>query len=273
MQNRGHRPFVIRGSGIEIPSASTRLVPHRPDEARVKFSQISFHQLQRDNEGTDHRSRDCQPRLRHRHPCRDQNSREVTTPPPYIQDDRATGRRVVDAFENGHESALARWQPGPLRHGPSKWTSFGASSLDQLGLFCFLNTHRCSGSTLPSLLFFSLLTCLPPSVRPPLFAHVFTALSLLLSSSVGPEDDRGQRGNTRPFPAGSQVVILTAALKHTYYYYYITSSHAHIMFSLYIYIYTCIHTIYYYSFAYIYICTNTLPHARTHTYCYMCTRI
>lgn len=29
-----------------------------------------------------------------------------------------------------------------------KWTSFGASSLDQLGLFCFLNTHRCSGSTL-----------------------------------------------------------------------------------------------------------------------------
>ncbi|KAL6268549.1 hypothetical protein P5V15_001684 [Pogonomyrmex californicus] len=30
-------------------------------------------------------------------------------------------------------------------HGPSKWTSFGTSSSNQLDLFCFLNTHRWSG--------------------------------------------------------------------------------------------------------------------------------
>lgn len=45
-------------------------------------------------------------------------------------------------------------EPGCSVHGPGKWTSFGASSLDQLGLFCFLNTHRCSGSILYFFYFF-----------------------------------------------------------------------------------------------------------------------
>lgn len=30
--------------------------------------------------------------------------------------------------------------------GLGKWTSFGTSSPDQLDLFCFLNTYRCSGA-------------------------------------------------------------------------------------------------------------------------------
>lgn len=66
----------------------------------------------------------------------------------------------------------------------------------------------------------------------------------------------------------SQVVILTAALKHTYYY-YITRPCAY-MFSLYIYIHVYILLLLLPSRIYIY--EHIATRAHTH-YCYMCTRI
>lgn len=152
-------------------------------------------------------------------------------------------------------------EPGCSVRGPGKWTSFGASSLDQLGLFCFLNTHRCSGSILYFFYFFIFFspTRPPPSlsltsstirVRPPYSSHriyhsiffFFFFLSPPLSSDEPSGDHRSLRGLTSCYThCRTQAYIL---LLHY-------SSMRIYVFSLYI--YTCIHTITTTSFAYIYI--------------------
>lgn len=126
-------------------------------------------------------------------------------------------------------------------HGADEWTSFGISSPDQPDLFCFLNTYRCSKRIL-------LLLRLPPSVRPPLFTHIY-----YLSFPTG--------WTARCKRAPSRVVILTAA-PQAYILLLHTRPHMRIYVLL---IYICIHTIIYYS-AYIYICEHIATRAHTYTY-------
>lgn len=152
-------------------------------------------------------------------------------------------------------------EPGCSVRGPGKWTSFGASSLDQLGLFCFLNTHRCSGSILYFFYFFIFFSPTRPPlslsltsstirVRPPYSSHrIYHSIFFFFSFSL-PLSLPMSRAAIIDRSAVSQVVILTAALKHTYYY-YITRPCAY-MFSLYIYIHVYI-LLLLLSFAYIYI--------------------
>lgn len=167
-------------------------------------------------------------------------------------------------------------EPGCSVRGPGKWTSFGASSLDQLGLFCFLNTHRCSGSILYFFYFFisaphplSLsLTSSTIRVRPPYSSHrIYHSIFFFFSFSL-PLSLPMSRATIIDRFAVSQVVILTAALKHTYYY-YITRPCAY-MFSLYIYIHVYILLLLLPSRIYIY--EHIATRAHTH-YCYMCIRI
>lgn len=151
-------------------------------------------------------------------------------------------------------------EPGCSVHGPGKWTSFGASSLDQLGLFCFLNTHRCSGSILYFFYFFiffspPLSLALSYVLHHPRKAAVYSShvfiyhsffffsFSLPPLSSDEPRDDhRSLHGLTSCYThCRTQAYIL---LLHY-------SSMRIYVFSLYI--YTCIHTITTTSFAYIYI--------------------
>lgn len=190
-----------------------------------------------------------------------------------------------------HRASLPRNQrkhvePGCSVHGPGKWTSFGASSLDQLGSVLFSEHPPLLRQYSLFFLFFyfffsphplSLALSLPYVLHHPRKAadiyssHVFfmsTALFfffLFLSPSLS---SMSRATIIDRFASVSQVVILTAALKHTYYY-YITRPCAY-MFSLYIYIHVYILLLLLPSRIYIY--EHIATRAHTH-YCYMCIRI
>lgn len=143
-------------------------------------------------------------------------------------------------------------------------------------LFCFLNTHRCSGSILYFFYFFIFFFPLSRSLSYVLHhprkavvysSHVFIYHSFFFSFSL-PLSLPMSRATIIDRFTVSQVVILTVALKHTYYY-YITRPCAY-MFSLYIYIHVYILLLLLPSRIYIYEHITTRAH--TH-YCYMCIRI
>lgn len=149
---------------------------------------------------------------------------------------------------------------------PSKWTSFGASTLDQLGLFCFLNTHRCSVKYSLFYFFFSILRVFHPSVR--LFTHTrgfFLLFSLFLSlfwwARCGPQ--------VGPFPDPPSCYTHCRTQAYILLLHY-SSSRAYCF--LFIYIYT--HHTYMYTYClllflrvyiYIYFCETQYHNARTHT--------
>lgn len=172
-----------------------------------------------------------------------------------------------------HRASLPRNQrkhvePGCSVHGPGKWTSFGASSLDQLGSVLFSEHPPLLRQYSLFFLFFYFFS--PPTlslsrslsltsstirVRPPiytlhtfflclpLFFFFFLFLSPSLSSDEPGDDHRSLR------------IGLTSCYTHCRTQAYILLLHYSSMriyvFSLYI--YTCIHTITTTSFAYIYI--------------------
>lgn len=190
-----------------------------------------------------------------------------------------------------HRASLPRNQrkhvePGCSVHGPGKWTSFGASSLDQLGSVLFSEHPPLLRQYSLFFLFFYFFS--PPTlslsrslsltsstirVRPPIYTlhtfflclPLFFFFFLFLSPSLS---SMSRATIIDRFASVSQVVILTAALKHTYYY-YITRPCAY-MFSLYIYIHVYILLLLLPSRIYIY--EHIATRAHTH-YCYMCIRI
>lgn len=106
-------------------------------------------------------------------------------------------------------------------------------------------------------------------VRPPYTLHTFLFTTLFFFFlSLSPLSLPMSRATIIDRFTVSQVVILTAALKHTYYY-YITRPCAY-MFSLYIYIHVYILLLLLPSRIYIY--EHIATRAHTH-YCYMCIRI
>lgn len=171
-----------------------------------------------------------------------------------------------------HRASLPRNQrkhvePGCSVHGPGKWTSFGASSLDQLGSVLFSEHPPLLRQYSLFFLFFYFFS--PPTlslsrslsltsstirVRPPIYtSHVFfmsTALFfffLFLSPSLSSDEPGDDHRSLR--------IGLTSCYTHCRTQAYILLLHYSSMriyvFSLYI--YTCIHTITTTSFAYIYI--------------------
>lgn len=135
-------------------------------------------------------------------------------------------------------------------------------------LFCFLNTHRCSGSILYFFYFFifffpSLALSLTSStihVRPSYTLHTFLSTTLFFFLSLSPSLFRWA---ARRSSIASRSHKLLYSLPHSSIHIIITLLvHAHICF-LFIYIY--MYTYYYYYFLRVYIYMNTLPHARTHT--------
>lgn len=158
-------------------------------------------------------------------------------------------------------------EPGCSVHGPGKWTSFGASSLDQLGSVLFSEHPPLLRQYSLFFLFFyfffpSLALSLTSStihVRPSYTLHTFLSTTLFffflsppLSSDEPRDDHRSLHGLTSCYThCRTQAYIL---LLHY-------SSMRIYVFSLYI--YTCIHTITTTSFAYIYIWTHC--HTRAHT--------
>lgn len=149
-----------------------------------------------------------------------------------------------------HTRTHAKASTRAHRHGPSQWTSFGTSSSDQLDLFCFLNTYRCSAAKPSSLT--SSTICKAAALH----AHI----TISLFPRVG-------RVNRRAPPACCYTYRRTQAyilLLHTRPCAYMSSP----------YIYICIHTITI-TFAHIYIYEHIATRAHTHItlYCYMCTRI
>lgn len=167
-------------------------------------------------------------------------------------------------------------EPGCSVHGPGKWTSFGASSLDQLGSVLFSEHPPLLRQYSLFFLFFyfffpSLALSLTSStihVRPSYILHTFLSTTLFFFSFSLPLSLPMSRATIIDRFTVSQVVILTAALKHTYYY-YITRPCAY-MFSLYIYIHVYILLLLLPSRIYIY--EHIATRAHTH-YCYMCIRI
>lgn len=182
-----------------------------------------------------------------------------------------------------HRASLPRNQrkhvePGCSVHGPGKWTSFGASSLDQLGSVLFSEHPPLLRQYSLFFLFFyfffsphplSLALSLPYVLHHPRKAadiyssHVFfmsTALFfffLFLSPSLSSDEPGDDHRSLR--------IGLTSCYTHCRTQAYILLLHYSSMriyvFSLYI--YTCIHTITTTSFAYIYIWTHC--HTRAHT--------
>lgn len=159
-------------------------------------------------------------------------------------------------------------EPGCSVHGPGKWTSFGASSLDQLGSVLFSEHPPLLRQYSLFFLFFyfffpSLALSLTSStihVRPSYTLHTFLSTTLFFFLSLSPSLFRWA---ARRSSIASRSHKLLYSLPHSSIHIIITLLvHAHICF-LFIYIY--MYTYYYYYFLRVYIYMNTLPHARTHT--------
>lgn len=263
--------------------------PRSKDEARIKFSQFLYISSCRIAIATGRKTRTkpwlAQPRLLQRrnatygHLGRDLGAH--TTGPCRTDERQPTGFSISKDLETTapvtQKSTQARWTR-LLR----PWTR----QVDKLWRFVVGPTGSVLFSEHPPLLRqYSLFFLFFYFFSPPLSlalsyvlhhprkaavysSHVFIYHSFFFFLSLSPLSLPMSRATIIDRFTVSQVVILTAALKHTYYY-YITRPCAY-MFSLYIYIHVYILLLLLPSRIYIY--EHIATRAHTH-YCYMCIRI